>query len=218
MGSQLAAHETIKPFDKLKAVKGRICTLISEEILQRKEENLLEKFKRVFEPIPHYEELPTSVQAEIKLINASKTIRSWNYPCPRKYKESWHTLIQQHLKNGIICHSSSSFASPAFIIPKSDPMVLPRWVNDYQQLNKNTVTDSHPLPQIDDILNDCAKGKIWAKLDMTNSFFQTHMHPDHIPLTAVSTPFSLYECPCYTSETCDKSIGPSNWKDLSYIP
>ena len=30
-GSQLAAHETNKPFDKLKAVKGHICTLISEE-------------------------------------------------------------------------------------------------------------------------------------------------------------------------------------------
>jgi hypothetical protein len=28
---------------------------------------------------------------------------------------------------------------------------------------------------------------------MTNSFFQTKMHPDHIHLTAVSTPFGLYE-------------------------
>jgi Reverse transcriptase (RNA-dependent DNA polymerase) len=28
---------------------------------------------------------------------------------------------------------------------------------------------------------------------MTNSFFQTRMHSDHIPFTAVSTPFGLYE-------------------------
>ena len=28
---------------------------------------------------------------------------------------------------------------------------------------------------------------------MTNSFFQTQMHPDNIPYTAVSTPFGLYE-------------------------
>lgn len=65
--------------------------------------------------------------------------------------------------------------------------------NDYRQLNENTVTDSHPLPRIDDILSDCAKGKIWATIDMTNSFFQTRMHPDHIPLTAVTTPLGLYE-------------------------
>ena len=28
---------------------------------------------------------------------------------------------------------------------------------------------------------------------MTNSYFQTRMHPAHIPYTAVSTPFGLYE-------------------------
>jgi hypothetical protein len=28
---------------------------------------------------------------------------------------------------------------------------------------------------------------------MTNSFFQTRMHPDNIGLTAVNTPWGLYE-------------------------
>src|SRR5271163_3711112 len=49
------------------------------------------------------------------------------------------------------------------------------------------------IPRVDDILNDCAKEKIFSKIDMTNSFFQTRMHPDHVPLTAVLTPFGLYE-------------------------
>jgi hypothetical protein len=60
-------------------------------------------------------------------------------------------------------------------------------------LNSNTVMDSHPLPRVDDILADCAKGRIWSKLDMTNSFFQTPMAPEDIHLTAVTTPLSLYE-------------------------
>ena len=30
-------------------------------------------------------------------------------------------------------------------------------------------------------------------MDMTNSFFQTHVHPDDIHLTAVQTPWGLYE-------------------------
>ena len=192
-GNRLKPHDHIKPFDKLKAVKNSICSLINSEILKRKEEKIMAKFSKVFEPIPHYDKLPTDIEAEIKLIDPNKPIKSRNYPCPRKYKDAWHTLIQQHLKNGVIQHSSSSFASPAFIIPKADPNVLPRWVNDYRQLNENTVTDSHPLPRIDDILNDCAKGKYWAILDMTNSFFQTRMHPAHVPYTAVSTPFGLYE-------------------------
>ena len=40
------------------------------------------------------------------------------------------------------------------------------WVNDYRQLNANTVVDSHPLPHIDDILNDCAKGSFFSTINM----------------------------------------------------
>jgi hypothetical protein len=58
-------------------------------------------------------------------------------------------------------------------------------VNDYHELNANTIRDNFPLPRVDDILADCAKGKIFGKLDMTNSFFQTRVHPDDIHLTAV---------------------------------
>ena len=88
---------------------------------------------------------------------------------------------------------SSPYASPAFIILKADKTVLPQWVNDYRQLNTNTITDAHPLPRVDDISADCAKGSIWSTIDMTDSFFQMRMHPDDVPLTAVTTPFGLYE-------------------------
>ncbi|THH11766.1 hypothetical protein EW146_g7926 [Bondarzewia mesenterica] len=116
-----------------------------------------------------------------------------SYNCPRKYREAWHTLLQQHIANGRIRPSSSAFASPSFVIPKADPSALPRWVNDYREINKFTIPENHPLPRINDILADCAKGKIWGKMDMTNSFFQTRVHPDDIHLTAVTTPFGLYE-------------------------
>jgi len=78
---------------------------------------------------------------------------------------------------------------PLFIIPKVDPLVLPCWVNNFQQLNTNTIIGSHPLPWVDNILNNCAKGKIWAMIDMADSFFQTCMHPEDVYLTAVSTLF-----------------------------
>ena len=139
------------------------------------------------------DELPSEIVVSINLKNAEKTIKLCSYPSPRKYKEAWSILIQQHLDVGRIHPSSSLCASPAFIVPKANPNVLPRWVNDYRQLNENTITDSHPIPRINDILMDCAKGKIWGTIDMMNSFFQMRMHPDHIHLTAVNTPSGLYE-------------------------
>lgn len=66
-------------------------------------------------------------------------------------------------------------------------------MNDFRELNANTVPDNHPLLLVDNILRDCAKEKNFAVIDLTNMFFQMLMHPEHIYLTVVSTLFELYE-------------------------
>ena len=185
--------EEVKDVDVIAAIRDTIENIALTEQLKAHGDKIKEEFKPIFEPIPHVDDLPRDYMARIKLKEAERTIINRTYACPRKYKEAFQTLIQQHLDAGRIRLSSSAYASPCFIIPKSDPSVLPRWVNDYRLLNEVTVPDNHPLPRQDDILNDCAKGKIWSSIDMTNSFFQTLMHPDDVHLTAVSTPFGLYE-------------------------
>ena len=183
----------VPPPNFISSILHRIKTLDVEASMALMETNLRKSFSKVFQPIPHIDELPLEPLARITLIDAEKMIKTRNYPCPRKWKDAWYVLLQQHLDAGRIRPSHAPTGSGAFIIPKADPTVLPRWVNDYRQLNSNTVTDSFPIPRIDDILADCAKGKVWATIDMTNSFFQTRMHPDDIHLTAVNTPWGLYE-------------------------
>jgi len=185
--------EPVKQVDVVAAVRVRVETLAAQEQLDRMSDAVKTKYSKVFNPIPHVDELPTDVYCRIKLKDASKTITTRTYTSPRKYKAAWAELIQQHLDAGRIRPSNSAHASPAFLVPKSDSDVLPRWVNDYRQLNANTILDAFPLPRVDDILADCAKGKIWSKMDMTNSFFQTRVHPDDVHLTAMTTPFGLYE-------------------------
>jgi hypothetical protein len=191
--AKASVNITMSAPDILAALKERITTLSFEDELASREAELRTRFTRIFEPPPHVDELPTEPVARIKLKDPNLTIKSRNYPCPRKWKEAWHTLLQQHLDARRIRPSSAPAGSGAFIIPKADPTVLPCWVNDYRQLNSNTVTDSFPLPLISEILADCAQGKVFATLDMTNSFFQTRMHPDDVSLTAVNTPWGLYE-------------------------
>uniref|UniRef100_A0A0W0FPY8 Putative reverse transcriptase-RNase H-integrase n=1 Tax=Moniliophthora roreri TaxID=221103 RepID=A0A0W0FPY8_MONRR len=137
--------------------------------------------------------MPGDVRCTIKLKSADASIARRSYPSPRKYMESWRTLVKSHLDAGCICPSSSPYASPAFLVPKSDPSALPRWVNDYRELNSKIETDKYPLPCIEDILADAGKGKIWSKLDMTDAFFHTKMSDDSIPLTAITTPLGLFE-------------------------
>ena len=157
------------------------------------ESELKDNFKDIFKPIPHVNDLPMSETAQIQLKDAYRTISTHTYPCPHQYKEAFQKLLQLQLDSGFIHPSNSCFTLPSFIIPEADKSVLPRWVCDYHQLNDNTVPDNFPIPCIDDILANCAKGKIWATIDMTDSFFQTYMHPDDIHKTALMTPFGLYK-------------------------
>ena len=142
--------------------------------------------------------VPDYIYHRIHLKDPNKTIKGCGYSAPKKYHDSWKKLLDEHLQAGQIWPSSSEHASPAFCVQKyhdgiPDPTVPPRWVNDYRELNTNTIRDNFPLPQVDDILADCAKGKIFRKMDMTNSFFQTQVHHEDIHLTAIQMPWGLYE-------------------------
>ena len=183
----------IRNLDVVGTVCERLEELAAQNQLEHMEKEVFAKYKAVFEPIPHVDDLPTDIWCRINIKDASKTIMMRTYSSPHKYHEAWRTLLQSHESTSHIWPSNSAHASPSFLIPKSDTTVLPWWVNDYWVLNSNTVLDSYPLPQVDDILADCAKGHIWSCLDMTNSFFQTQVHPDDVHLTAITTPFGLYE-------------------------
>lgn len=183
----------IKPLNLINVITDKIASLASQKKLTKKELDIKKEYKDVFCPISHISELPTSETACIQLKNAYEVISKRQYNIPHQFHENFAKLIQQCLDTSFIQPSSSSYMSPSFIIPKADPTALLRWVCDYRQFNANTVLDNFTLPRVDDILADCAKGKIWVTIDMNDSFFQTHMHLNDIHKTAVTTPFGNYE-------------------------
>lgn len=135
----------------------------------------------------------SKVRHKIILTDPNAVINEKQYPYPRKHMQAWRTLLDQHIAAGRIRRSSSQYASPSMIIPKKDPTALPRWVCDYRTLNKFTVRDRSPLPNVDELVRMVASGKVFSILDQTNAFFQTRMREDDIPLTAVKTPWGLME-------------------------
>lgn len=190
---ELLMSDPVHPIDVAAVVHARVEQLSEMERLTKLGADIKARFADVFGDIPHMEELPTDITCNISLKDANMTMQSRGYASPRKYREAWSVLIEKHLQAGCIRPSSSQFSSPAFLVPKSDPTALPRWVNNFRKLNVNTVPDRHPLPCIDSILSDCAKGNIWGKMDMTDSFFQSRMDPASVPLVSVQTPLGQYE-------------------------
>src|SRR5271155_294309 len=142
----VTTFEDVRAVDVVGAIRTCIEALASKELLLRKDAQLRADFHEIFEPIPHIDELPTEVFAEIHIKDPNKTVHNRSYPSPHKYRDAWQILIQQHLDAGQIRPSSSSWASPAFIVPKADPTALPRWVNNYLSGDTSSFPPLPPLP------------------------------------------------------------------------
>lgn len=180
-------------------VRDRIEVLAFQEQLQEEDRKMRDAYADCFSTrLPDQVDIPDHIYHRIRLKDPSIVVRKGPYAPAKQNAGPWKKLLDEHLAAGRMRPSSSEYSSPAFVVPKRkngapDPDVPPRWVNDYRELNKNTIRDEFPLPRVDDILADCGQGKIFGKMDITNSFFQTRVHPDDIHLTAVRTPWGLYE-------------------------
>ena len=175
-------------------IRDKIESLASQEELKKHEDAARVLFADVFQPVPHVNRLPvTDTMMRISLRDNCSWVQRRHYSIPRHYSKAMDDILDLRLSQGFIRPSTSEFASPSFIVPKPDPNALPRWVCDYRLMNENTIPDSYPMPKISDILSNCARGQIWGKIDLTDSFFQTRVHPDDIHKTAVSTLRGLFE-------------------------
>ena len=94
--------EEVKPIDVVGAVRQRIKFLNLQVQLDHLSDSVKTKYKDVFSEIPHIDDLPTDVYCRIKLKDATKTVTTRSYSTPRKYKDTWAILIQQHLDAGRI--------------------------------------------------------------------------------------------------------------------
>ena len=108
------------------AIRSRIEQTVTDDTLRKKGEELKHEYSDIFPPdIPDTAELPDEVLMRIKLRDEITPMVARAYSCPKKYRAGWKTLIEQHLAAGHIRPSNSDYVSPAFIVPKSDPSVLP---------------------------------------------------------------------------------------------
>jgi len=77
------------------------------------------------------------------------------------------------LDQGIIRHSTSPWSSPVWVVTKKlDVSGKQKWcvVIDYRKLNKLTVDDKYPLPNISDLFDQLGKCEYFTTLDLASGF------------------------------------------------
>ena len=79
---------------------------------------------------------------------------------------------------------------PPFPVAKKEPGTY-MLVVDFRAVNEATITDGHPLPLINDILQAQDKFKMWSVLEMKDGFHQVSLKKAHMYITCMSTPMGV---------------------------
>lgn len=109
--------------------------------------------------------------------------------------------IESMKENGIIRESSSPFASPILMVPKTNGTW--RLCTDYRFVNEKTDLISWPLPNIDEIIAETGGCKVFSTVDLLKGFWQQPLTEDTKKFSAFVTPFGTYEY----------NVNPFGWKN-----
>ena len=154
--------------------------------MQAEIRHLLAEFQDVFSDVPKVTNLG---QHSIKL-TSTEPIRSKAYPLPYALREEIDKEIDSMLASGIIEPSTAPYASPIVVVKKPDG--TNRICVDYRKLNKVTVYDPEPMPQMEEIFAELAGSKFFSKFDFCKGYWQIGMKPEDRDLTTFVTHRGLF--------------------------
>ncbi|GJX69115.1 putative reverse transcriptase domain-containing protein [Tanacetum coccineum] len=92
---------------------------------------------------------------------------------------------------GFIRPSSSPWGAPVVFVKKKDGSF--RMCIDYRELNKLTVMNRYPLPNIDDLFDQLQGLSVYSKIDLRSGYHQLRVREEDILKTAFRTRYGHYE-------------------------
>lgn len=131
-----------------------------------------------------------NLQLKIHLKDETPVQTSYNSVPKPLYKEV-KEYVQNLLNKGWIRKSTSPYSSPVVCVRKKDKSL--RLCVDFRSLNRKTVPDRHPLPRIQDLLDNLGGFMWFSILDQGSAYHQGFVEESSRHLTAFSTPWGLYE-------------------------
>ena len=127
-----------------------------------------------------------------------KTLKSECKPIAtrsRKFNHDDKLFIKNEVKSllqkGIIEPSYSPWRAQVLVVREANRK--PRMVIDYSQtINRYTMLDAYPLPNIDEQIGEIAKSSVFSTLDLKSAYYQIPLHHADRPYTAFEADGKLY--------------------------
>ena len=129
---------------------------------------------------------------KLEINQEDKTPVQKNYTAvPRPLYPEVKSYIEDLLNRSFIKKSKLPYSSPVVCVHRKDQTL--RLCVDYRALNQKTTHDRHPIPRIQETLDNLGGSTYFAVLDQGKAYHQGFVDEKSQHLTAFITPWDLYE-------------------------
>ena len=172
------------------------CGHIKDTAVRSEFEQLLTEYDSVV--AKHWADCGLIPGITLKLDLKEGTVPYKKAPYPTSYKmiDEWTKQRKLLEGAGFIVRSNSEFAHPFSWAAKkliADKVQEWRMVIDYRELNKHTIRDHYPIPNINTLQRKFHGAVLFSQLDLRHGYHHIAIAPEDRHKTAFITPDGLYE-------------------------
>ena len=154
--------------------------------------SLLQEFADLFpEEIPYGLPPLRGIEHQIDFIPDSSIPNRPAYRANPKETKKIQRQVDELMQKGFVKESLSPCSVPVILVPKKDGTW--RMCVDCRAINKITVKYRHPIPRLDDMLDELHGSSMFSKIDLKNGYYQIRMKEGDEWKTAFKTKYGLYE-------------------------
>ena len=166
---------------------------VSDQLNTEEGKSLLEVIEKYKDVFAHDPKCPNETTASYHTILAKddRIIKDRIRRLPEKHAITVENQVNEMLRNGIIQESCSPYNSNILLVDKKDGSK--RFCIDFRLLNKNTIKDSYPLPNIDEMIDRCHGCVYFSQLDLASGYWSIPVREEDRQKLAFSVPKGKYE-------------------------
>ena len=162
------------------------------ELVPKCVEDVLKRYLHVVpEDLPNGLAPRQEVDHKIEVKSGTEPPSKAPYRLSKKELEELKSQLDELIVKGYIRQSKSPYGAPVLFVDKNDEKL--RLCVDYRTLNKVTVKNSYPLPQIDDLFDRLAGAKHFSKINLRLGYHQIWIAQGDKEKTACRTRYGSFE-------------------------